>query len=368
MASSAPARLVVRSIGTASFSIIAGLRQISTLTEQELAERLFRAPSELFAGVPRQTAEKAAEVLRGAGLHVDVLGEGETFVSGEALHDVALLPTDFSRMAEVVREVIRLLGVDARTARQILCTSPTILVGAVSSATVEALRERFSPLGVELAVSRPAESTFDIVLGPSVASVRQRLLETLANVGIPLLRPAEGEDLPLVASGLDKRTAEHIWNEFGRRNPTLRILDRAFERFDIRLDACPREAISGLVALTGMPEKVAGKVLERLPVVVLQNLTFEQARDALDKLSALGATTVDELRTLQTFSLVIEGAPDKAMAAKPIRALLDLPGNQVEELMRVFPARIEGPLSLPLARWLQAELKSVGAQTKLVRR
>ena len=75
MASSAPARLVVRSIGTASFSIIAGLRQISTLTEQELAERLFRAPSELFAGVPRQTAEKAAEVLRSAGLQVDVLGE-----------------------------------------------------------------------------------------------------------------------------------------------------------------------------------------------------------------------------------------------------------------------------------------------------
>ena len=60
-AAAAPAQLVVRSIGTASFSIIAALRQISTLTEQELAERLFRAPSELFRGVPRQTAEKAAE-------------------------------------------------------------------------------------------------------------------------------------------------------------------------------------------------------------------------------------------------------------------------------------------------------------------
>jgi len=61
-------KLVVQSIGTASFSIVAALRQISTLTEQELAERLFRAPAELFSDVPRETANKAAGILRDAGL------------------------------------------------------------------------------------------------------------------------------------------------------------------------------------------------------------------------------------------------------------------------------------------------------------
>jgi len=363
-----PARLVVRSIGKASFSIIAALRQISTLTEQELAEKLFRAPAELFSGVPRQTAEKAAEVLRGAGLEVDVLGPSEAFTPGDNSHDVALLPNDFSKMGDVVREVMRLLGVDAKIARQMLCVSPTILVGAVSSATVEALRLRFAPLGVELAVSRPATSTFDLVLGACAASVRLRLLETIESAGVAVLKSAATEDSPVVAMGLDKATAERIWNEFGRKNPALRILDRAFERFDIRLDACPREKASELVALTGMPEKVALKVLERLPVIVQQNLTYEEARESLAKLKAMGAVAADELRTLQTFSMVIEAAPERPKATQRIRALLDMTAEQAEALLGAMPARIEGPLSLPLARWLQAELKAAGATAKLVRR
>jgi hypothetical protein len=365
-----PVRLVVRSIGTASFSIIAALRQISTLTEQELAERLFRAPSELFAGVPWPTAEKAAEVLRGAGLEVDVLPAGEAFTPGDGGYDVALLPTDFSRMAEVVREVIRLLGVDARTARRMLCASPTILVGAVSSATVEALRRRFAPLGVDLAVSRPAESTFDIVVGHCAPSVRARLLETLQSAGVPVVQPAgdHAPETPLIAAGLDKATADRIWDQFGRKNPALRILDRALERFDIRLDACPRTAAAGLVSITGMPEKAALKVLERLPVIVQQNLTFDETRQSLERLSALGAVAADELRTLQTFSVAIEAASDRKKAAQALQALADLPEDQGEALLRALPARIEGPLSLTHARWLQAELKARGAVSKLVRR
>lgn len=270
-----PARLVVRSIGSASFSIIAALRQISARSEQELAERLFRAPSELFAGMPRETADKAAEVLRKAGLEVDVLAEGEAFTPGEGAFDIALLPGDYARMTEVARELTRLVGVDAKTARQMLCASPTILVGTVSSATVEAVRRRFAPLGVELLVSQPSASIFDVVVGDCAPMVRARLLATLESAGVAASLPA-GEGAPeahIIAAGLDKAAATHVWEQFGRKNPALRILDRAFERFDIRLDACPRAAVPGLVALAGMPEKVALKVIERLPVVIQQSLT-----------------------------------------------------------------------------------------------
>ncbi|HZF51549.1 MAG TPA: hypothetical protein VE093_22995 [Polyangiaceae bacterium] len=365
-----PARLVVRSIGSASFSIVAALRQISPLSEQVLAERLFRAPSELFTDVPRDTAEKAAEVLRKAGLEVDVLAEGDAFTPGEGVFDVALLLSDFSRMPEVAREVIRLLGVDARTARQMLCASPTILVGAVSSATVEAIRRRFAPLGVDLAVSRPAESTFDVLIGDCAPTVRARLLATLEGAGVPMAQLA-GDHAPeelIVAAGLKKSAAEQIWDQFGRKNPALRILDRAFERYDIRLDACPRSAAAGLVALTGMPEKVAQKVLDRLPVVIQQNLTYDQARESLDRLATLGAKATLELQTLQAFSVIIEAVPDRQKAAQRVRALLDLTEEQADALVRSPPAQIEGPLTLTHARWLQAELKTVGATAKLVRK
>lgn len=362
-----PVRVIVRSIGTASFAIVGALRQITTLSEQEIAERLFRAPAELFSGVPRASAEKAAELLRGAGLEVDVLPSGALFSAGDRDHDVALVPGDYARMSEVLKEVMRFLGVDGKAGRRILCGSPTILVGGVSEATVAALRKRFEPLGVALAVSQPSTATFDLVVCGCAPSVRSRLMETLRAAGAPM---AEGgtADTSLIAMDLDRATAEQIWDRFGRKNPSLRILDRAFERFDIRLESCPRTAIPELIALTGMPEKIALKVLERLPVIVQQGLTFEEARQSIARLAQAGARAVDELATLQTFSMVITAVADRARTAQLIRALLDLKEDAADALLRALPARIEGPLSLPHARWLQAELKAAGAAVKLERK
>ena len=178
---------------------------------------------------------------------------------------------------------------------------------------------------------------------------------------------AQAADTSLVATDLDRATAEQIWDRFGRKNPSLRILDRAFERFDIRLDACPRTAIPELIAITGMPEKIALKVLERLPVIVQQGLTFEEARQSISRLLLVGAKAVDELATLQTFSMAITAIHDRARTAQVIRALLDLKEDAADALLRALPAQIEGPLSLPHARWLQAELKAAGATAKLIR-
>lgn len=360
-----PVRLVVRSIGTAAFAIVGALRQISALTEQELAGRLFRAPSELFSGVPRATAEKAAEILTAAGLEVEVLAAGESSEPGDGDHDVALVPTDFSRMKEVAQEVVRFLGVSAKVARQIVCAEPSILVGGVSTATVAALRRRFGPLGVELAVSRPATSCFDVVLGECAASVRPRLLAALGDAG---LTPPVDDAGPLVALGLDRAAADRVWEQVGRKTPALRILDRAFERFDVRLEACPRAAVPELVALTGMPEKVAFKALERLPIVVQQNLDFAATRACVERLARAGAVAVDELRALQSFAVVIESVADRPLAARALRALADVAEDAAEPLLHALPARIEGPLGMTQARWLQAELRAVGAAARLVRR
>jgi hypothetical protein len=145
-------------------------------------------------------------------------------------------------------------------------------------------------------------------------------------------------------------------------------MDRAFERFDIRLDACPRTAASELAAITGMPENAAVKVIERLPIIVQQNLTYDQAKESLSRLAALGARAMDELATLQTYSVVIDSAPDRRAAAHKIVDLAGLSDDQATTLLRGLPATIEGPLTPTLARWLLAELKSVGAVARRVRR
>lgn len=65
---------------------------------------------------------------------------------------------------------------------------------------------------------------------------------------------------------------------------------------------------------------------------------------------------------------MIEAAGDRPKAAQRLRALIDLTEEQADALVKSLPARIEGPLTLTHARWLQAELRAVGATVKLVRR
>ena len=60
-------------------------------------------------------------------------------------------------MAAIAGLIMDVLGVKLDKAREILCGSPTVLIGNVSANTVAALRRRFEPLGVELDVSQPAE-------------------------------------------------------------------------------------------------------------------------------------------------------------------------------------------------------------------
>lgn len=363
--------LVVRSIGTASFAIVAALRKILPVAEQVIAERLFRAPSELLSGLPRDAAEKAAALLRSAGLDVDVLAPGQTFVPGEGVFDVALVPTDDTRLFEVAREVMVFLGVDAKTARGILCAAPSVLVGGVSQATVDALRRRFAPLGVDLVVSRPADSVFDVVLGDVAQEARTRILDTLRHAGVDVLDPAEDtSNESMIAAGLDKPMAERVWEQLGRRVTALRVLDRAFERFDVLLESFPHEpaAIDSLLEVTGMPRKVVHKVLERLPVVVCQNIPFGVMQKTMVRIAELGGRATSELVTFQSFSLMIESVSDKPKAAQVLRGLADVQEAFAETLLHSFPARIEGPFGRVHARWLVAELEKTGARVKLVRR
>ncbi len=367
-AEAAPLRLIVRSIGTAPFSVVGALRKVMPVSEQQIAERLFRAPAELFADLPAAGAEQVVRILSDAGLDVEVLPKDATFTAGEADRDVALVVTDLSKMAAVVREVMGFLGVDAGTARRILCASPSMLVGGVSEATVQALRARLQPLGVEIAVSRPAEAVFDLVVGECPPGVRARLVDVLRHTRAAVI--AGGDHGPFVATGLDRASAQRIWDEIGRRNPALRMLDRAFERFDIRLDACPRtpEAIAGLAAISGMPVDVAPRVLERLPVVVRQNLTYDEARATLAALADLGGQAVDELVTLQTFALQIEKVGTRAAALAVLRALSDVPEDTAGAALSAASGKLHGPFTQLHARWLKDELKAAGTICRLVRR
>ena len=95
-------RVIVRSIGDAGATMIPTLRRIRRQSDADLAALLYRAPSELVAGVARETAEKLCAVLATTGLDVAYAPDAEPFRAGVGDLEVSLVVVDPSRTTAVI--------------------------------------------------------------------------------------------------------------------------------------------------------------------------------------------------------------------------------------------------------------------------
>lgn len=358
-------RVIVNSIGTSGAGLISILKKVSPLSENRIASVLYRGPAELLSHLPEQTAKEITELLQSTGLDCFVADTDYTFTPGDADHEVALVIRDFSRMADVLEQVMLLLGVDVETARKMLCTSPTVLVGGVSQNTVTALQKRFEPLGVELDISRPAEALFDVFLGETTAINRQQVLRLLRDNKIPLLDDKTG-DQPLLAVELTREQADKLWERLKRTAYPVRIVNRDFQRFDLRLDECPRsEAMTQyLIESTGMPAKVAQKIPDKTPLVLQQNIRFADLAAHLDQINNLGGKASGHLLVFQTFALEIAKVGDLKAAVNAVRFITGLTEEQAQEAV-TRTRKLNTPLTYPQALWLQTELTKTESDTLL---
>lgn len=358
-------RVVLTSIGRAGAPIVGALKKIFETSEQLLAARLFQAPSVLFDHVPRELADPAVVALNNAGLQCEVRNVDEPFTPGGADHEVALVVHDQARMGAVLQAVMDLLGVDAAEARQIVCASPTVLMGRISAATAEVIARRFAVLGAEVDTSRPAEARYDLFLGDAPPLQRQRVAALLAAHDIAPLTDEDGAPQVLAAAGLPFGAAERLWAALRRANLPGVLVNRDFERFDLVLEAAPDDpqVAALLVETAGMPARVVPRVLSRLPLVTHQNIRFADLSRLLEQIAALGGRARGHLLAFQTFSLTIESVGSSEASQHLLRALAGLhPEEAAQALAR---RRVEGPLTSPAARWLQHELKQVGTGCRL---
>ena len=360
-------RIVVNSIGDAGARMVGVLKQVLPHSEARLAALLYQAPSEIVGGLSYAQAEKINDLLRSTGLDSQVLGRGERFTPGDAGHEVALAIKSTENMAAIAGLIMDVLGVKLDKAREILCSSPTVLIGNVSANTVAALRRRFEPLGVELDVSQPAEACFDLFLGECPPLDRERVLQLLRTVGIPTVPGQATDAQPLLAVGLTKAQADQLWDQLRRTSLPVRLVNRDFQRFDLRLEEAPQTpaVVEFLVATTGMPERIALKVLQKVPIVIQQNIPFSLMTEQLETIAALGGRASGQLLAFQTFSVVVEKVGDATATVQLLQVLGGL--SQAEALAAVGPTRVmAGTMTNPQARWLQQEIKRCGGESRVV--
>jgi hypothetical protein len=364
-------RIVVNSIGDAGARMVGVLKQVLPQSEARLAALLYQAPAELISGLTADQAEKINTLLRTAGLDSAVLCQGERFTPGVPDYEVALAIRNGANLPAIAHQIMELLGVKVDKARAILCSSPTVLIGSVSANTVAALRRRFEPLGVELDVSQPALATYDLFLGDCPLREAERVKQLLRDLKLPLLTAQDGTQQPLLAVGLSKAEADRLWEQLCRTSLPARLVNRDFERFDVRLDAAPpgeqqREALAAyLVATTGMPARIAPKVLAKSPVVIQQNIPFDAMAAQLDAIAARGGRASGHLLAFQVFAVALDKVGDPTAAAQLLQVLGGV--SPQEALAAVGPGRpTVGAMTNPQARWLQQELKRTGSEGRVI--
>lgn len=359
--------ILVHSIGSADASIVAALKSASKLPEQLLAYRLLQAPSMLFRNLPRDLAEAAVDVLRNAGVECETQHQDASFTPGDAEHEVALVVRDMQKMSAALESVATFLGVSTVDARRILCASPAVLIGRVSAATVTALQKRFAPLGVDVDVSRPALAEFDVFMSEHSPEVRKAAEKTLEDLGLNVLGSAEDKAGPLLVAGISHGDAERIHAVASRSKWPLAILNRDFQRFDVRLDAAPDtpEMRAFLVETAKMPENIVPKVLGRLPIVTHPGVRFSEMTKLVKRATDLGGRASGHLLSFRAFALRIDTVGDVQTSTTILRAIGGLSQQAAHESL-TRTKEVVGPLAPTVAKWAQYELKKAGTTSRMV--
>lgn len=357
-------RLLVRSIGTADAAVVAAIRRVRAAPDAELAGLLYRAPSELLTGLNHEVGSRLCDLLRQTGVDVDLVPTAEPFQAGTGDFEVALVIRKYDRMTAVIEETARVLGVPAEAAMKIVTAAPAVLLGGISEATVEALRTRYARIGVEVDASRTREARFDIAAEVGEAATRRLFNSLLAKAGVT---PATTGPDQYLAADLDADTATQIWEQLSRTAAKVRVLNRDFERFDVRLDAAPPtpEMVDWLVSTTGMPQTTANSALSRTPVVIAESVTLATMLRLLEEAHSRGGRASAVLLPLQGFSLRVKPGGDRKGVVSWVEAIAG--AADAERFVRGQP-ELPGPFNKTQGRWLQYELRKRGVHSHLVER
>ena len=346
------------------------LRRVRRASDTELAQLLYRAPSELLGGLSRETGSRLCALLRETGIDVDLLQPEETFEPGSGDFEVALVVTRVENLLAVIKETVRVLGVDVETAKRLVCGSPAVLIGRISQATVDALRRRYQALDVELDVSCSASAEFDLAAQSGDDTTRRHVERYLSDEGIAATK---GEDGQVLATGLTLAAAERLWAKLTTVDAKVRILNRSFHRFDIRLDRAPGrddsrrpELAAWLVSTIGMPAATAERALDHAPVVLKENVAGAEMASLLAGVHERGGVASAVLLALQGFGLLVKPGGDRQSARSRIETITG--GPPPAGFDQGGPTTLDGPFTKTQARWLQHELRRVGVASVLAER
>lgn len=351
-------RLVFHSIGGAAPGNAAAIAMGLGMPVTPVMEALYRAPAVLVDGLSAEIGDSMRALLTDLGCRVTLDPMTAPLPAPAAIHDVALHIAETARYGDIIAALAAFLGTPTADAARLVATPPGIVLGGVSPATIDALRDRLGP-GAELVASDPATALYDLFLGPCDGVVRARLFADLRRAGFTPVA-----DAGCILTGLTKAQADAVWAAHGRVRD-LRVVNRDFLRFDLVLTggAPSPAAIRALAETAGIPAHIAPRLFDDGDITVMEAVPLVGMAPAMERLTAAGLAIRADLVTFLHLGIEIAAAPQP----RGVRDALAAMGLETtEQDLRRLPYRLPWRLPELQARLLRDTLEAAGARADLV--
>jgi hypothetical protein len=298
--------IVVRSIGRASPAVCQQIGAVLSLPAAAIIKRIYQAPAVLMEGLNHEDGCEIRHVLDEAGLVVDLEPEPVDLGSARALFDIAVHIQDIAEFTQVGARLAEFLGCQPEQAERLLETPPGVVLGDVSEATVQALTQRLDGLGANVIPADKQQSVYDLFLLDADPAVRSAMLRDLRASG----EACDDSAHAVILRSLSHDAAAAIWRRY-QSTGSLRVINRAFEQWDIVLEACDGSdaSLDALSATAGIPREVCPTLMRHLPLVVEESVSNAALQKRLRMYANGGLDVRAVLTTLRAVKLTIINGP-----------------------------------------------------------
>lgn len=346
--------VVIDSIGSASPTDVGAVAKGLGLAAEETVKAVYRAPVVLADKLERAVAKQLTGLLAKLGFASSIAEQAELKLPPAALFDIVVRVEQPEHTLAVAEVVALFCGTDLAEAMRLLFTPPGLVLGGVSQASVDALEARVDGLGARVIASRPHKASYDLFAHGLPDALARRLRGELGQRG------AEGEGV--FAGELPYAEANRLWRTYGRSGHVA-IVDRAFQHFDIVLEAIADGADEAaqqalLQELYGIPPAAYPRLVAAGEVVLGENRTYERMATDIGALAEVGLFARAELATFAQRAVSIDGI--ELSLARQILA-----GFGIEGTPTALPATT-APLPLAMARALHATVRGAGGKARFV--
>ncbi len=362
--------LILESPGKSIHYLVDALLPALKTDVRTIARKVFSAPSVLISSFPENRAKQIKELLEEMGASISIHPSGSFTTETETHFETALLVNQVEYIPAILQQLAILIRLPVLNAQQLLFKSPILIMGNLSEASAQSIKESFAGVHAQVLTSNTRLALYDLYLGKEAAHLRNDLLNTLQQMGISRSANAGNPNQPLVASGLNRQQATDLWGKYNLAGDNFRIINRDFYTFDLRWQGVSDNTKDTLVAKYldaefGLPVKAFETIKTHKGFIIAENLNIHDIERHLTKLTSLGAQCTADQTTLQSYNCIIKNSGKLESTIDAVECITGLKRSKIRQALKSPSGFLTHTASKLQASWLRYAIRQHGGSLEI---